>query len=548
MDDSTRASPDAEFIARQTALFDILPEAYLVITQHHEVITANRRYLEVIGTTLAEIVGKSIFDINQHVPSEQREMRRAWLQSALPTLRSGETRLSPTLRYDLPVLAEDGSATTAERHWQARVSRVGSGGGLPGTGLLVFCLTDVTESVQATERHEREREKLHAQAQLRQLRIDEVNAELRSQQARLQEVLTFARVGAWEWNLASGEISCTEQGYRNLGIAQGEPLNETRLFNELIAADDSARVRHAVEHAVKAQDYFEVEYRVSWPDGSVRWLLARGAPHGVGEAAPHSLVGFTLDITERKQAELHHQAIAKEEKQARERSETETRAMDNFITAVSHELRSPLHAIASWTMLMQRTSEATYVARAAEVIERNTRQLSLMVDDLLDSGAIATGKLSITPRPVDIGALAGLVAEDIRFNAEARRIQLIAETLSPCLVMADEGRIKQVIWNLLTNAMKFADGGTIEVAVTANSTHAELSVRDTGIGIPAEALERIFDRFQQAPNGQATRVAGLGLGLWLVKNLVALHGGTVSAHSAGLGQGATFRVRLPRFR
>lgn len=548
MDDLVRHQPGPDPSASQMMIFDVLPDAYLITNERYEVVTANSRYLSVIGTSLPQLIGKSVYDINQHVPDEQRETRRAWLESVLPSLRLGETRSSPILRYDLP-LAEDAAAgQLPERYWQARVSRVSSGSGLPGTDLLVFCLTDVTESVDASERHKRERAKLRSQARLRQILIDEANAELRSQQARLQEVLTFARVGAWEWDLASGQMSCTEQCYRNMGIPLGEPLNAQRLFTSLIEPEDRARVHAAVEHSISSHDYFEVEYRVLWPDGSVRWLLARGAPHGPAQGAPTSLVGFTLDITERKQAELHHQAVAREEKQARERSESEARAMDHFITAVSHELRSPLHAIVSWTMLMQRTPDPSYVARAVQVIERNTRQLSLMVDDLLDSGAIATGKLSITPRPVDIGALAGLAAEDIRFNAEARHIKLIAETLSPCLVMADEGRIKQVIWNLLTNAMKFADGGTIEVSVTADSTHAELTVRDTGIGIPAEALERIFDRFQQAQNGQAARVAGLGLGLWLVKNLVALHGGTVSAHSDGLGQGATFRVRLPRFR
>ncbi|MGY8524584.1 ATP-binding protein [Paracidovorax citrulli] len=552
-------------------VFDVLPEAHLIVDAHDRVVLANHRYLELVGGSLEQIRGRSVYDINQQVPEGQRAARRAWVENTLRTIKRGERRQSPVLRYDLPQPHEvgadgDGSGEPAlrERYWQARAVRVPSPGrvsvrarpeddrtsaAVRGTDLVIFTLTDVTESVADTERSQRERAKLRSQARLRQVLIDEANAELRSQQERLQEVLSFAKVGAWEWDLSSGVLQCTDQCYRNLGLSLGEPVTEQRLFGDLIDAEDRPRVRAVIEGAIDGGRYFEVEYRVNWPDGSVRWLLARGAPRTSAGEGRESLVGFTLDVTERKLVELRHLAMAQEEKHARERSEETTRAMDHFIAAVSHELRSPLHAILSWTALLQRAPDVSLVERAVTVIERNARQLGLMVDDLLDSGAIVTGKLSVDLQPIDVGALAGIVAEDIRVNAEAGGITLIAQTLASCTVMGDESRLKQITWNLLTNAVKFSEGGTVEVSVTADEGHAELTVRDTGAGIPPEDLDRIFERFEQAKGAApGRRGPGLGLGLWLVKSLVALHGGTVSAHSDGPGKGAIFRVRLPRFR
>jgi signal transduction histidine kinase len=202
----------------------------------------------------------------------------------------------------------------------------------------------------------------------------------------------------------------------------------------------------------------------------------------------------------------------------------------------------------SWADLLQRSPEPAHVARATGVISRNARQLSHMVGDLLDSGAIVTGKLSVNPQPVDLGALAGIVAEDMRMHAEAKGLTLIADDLASAMVLADESRIKQVIWNLISNAVKFTTQGTIELSVRADGEYVELAVRDTGMGLDEASLERIFERFQQSSADGSGRVAGLGLGLWLVKNLLDLHGGTISAESPGLAQGSIFRMRLPVYR
>ncbi|MEX3931573.1 ATP-binding protein [Paraburkholderia phymatum] len=529
-----------------TQVFELLPDAWLILDERCEVVAANARYREMHGVTLSDIQGRSIHDINQVGPQSQRELRRSWLDSLLAGLVPGEPRLSSLIRYDTPAPNGSDDALTP-RYWQARASMIE-----PSDGhalLIAMCLMDVTESLAITERDQREREKLRSQVLRRQVLVDEANAELRMHREQLRQALEFAHVGAWELNSATGAIDATEQCKINLGLSASDELTEKRLFDELIDVADRARVKDAMQRALARREHFEVEFLVTWPDLTVRWVLLRGLGRHHADDTLKSIVGFTLDITSRKEAELEQRAIAESEKRARKHSDEAARAMDRFVTAVSHELRSPLGAILSWTTLLQRAADhPAHVMRAAGVIERNAHQLAHMVDDLLDSGAIATGKLSVNLQPVDLGALAGNVAEDMRMSAEAKGLRFVVGELAPCVVMADESRMKQVAWNLLSNAVKFCAQGEIELSVTVKGQQVELSVRDTGSGIEPDALTRIFERFRQVDPESGGRVAGLGLGLWLVKHLVDLHHGSVVAESEGRGTGSTFRVTLPLYR
>jgi PAS domain S-box-containing protein len=535
--DPTRLPVDTAY------LFEVLPDAYLILDARLIVLHANAKYRAMTGRTLAEVVGKSVYEINQAGSAAQRRARAEWLDATLHGLAPGEARLSSLIRYDIST-----HGAFAEHYWQVRASRVEAppaAASVAPDGLLLLQVMDVTTQVVAEEHNRREHAKLRSQARLRQVLVEEANEELRYNQARLDEVLSFARVGAWEIDLATGFMICTDQCKANLGLQPTDALDERRLFSELIHEDDRERVRAAIDASIDARAHFEVEYRVTWADGSVHWLMSRGAARHLGDGTAQSMLGFTIDITARKTSELRSQAYAAEQQRAREHSDRAVRAMDHFVAAVSHELRSPLHAILWWTTLLQRAKDMAHVERATEVIERNTHQLARMVDDLLDSGAIATGKLSVELRPLDLAALASVVAEDIRVGAESKGLVVRADSLTPAIVLADESRMRQIVWNLLTNAVKFTDRGSIELAVTLDGARAELTVRDTGAGIEAEALERIFERFEQARGEGTGRTAGLGLGLWMVRNLVQVHRGTVTAHSDGPGTGALFRVVLP---
>ena len=404
--------------ALNAALFELLPDAYLVLDVHHRVLTCNRRYLEMTGQQSADLVGQSIFALNQWGSTSQRERREQWLSSVLENLREGQRVTSGYFRYDMLGLRSSDGAQVIPHYWQvkATLSRVVAG----QPPVIVMCINDVTNEAKQLETGQRDRAALRSQVALRQV------------------------------------------------VAQ------------------------------------------------------------------------------------------KAEKRADN--------MDAFVSAVSHELRSPLSAIASWTQLLQGTTDADKAAKAAAVIERNTRQLTHMVDDLLDTGAIINGKLSVALSPVDLGVLASLVTEDIRLNAQSKGIQLEIGALSSCMVLGDEKRLKQIVWNLLSNALKFSEAGTISVRVwhevseypqvpqvpqvpQSSKTHEAgsivLQVADTGKGVAPEIIGTIFERFRQQSVADSGRAGGLGLGLWLVKNLVELHGGSVAAESAGVNLGATFTVRLP---
>lgn len=544
------SSPSHQFDAGTA--FEALPDAYLILNHRYEILLANARYLDLMGQSMSDLRGKSILDVNQFGPAEQREARRAWLIGALRDLSVHESKWSPLLRYEMPEHRDGRPAGEASgeqpvaRYWKVKASLLGARHGQNNT--IALRVSEVTERVSDYERDQRERAKLRSQAQLRQLLADEAKAQLREHQERFQIAMAFSQLGAWELDPLTGAIECTDQCKSNLGLDSNALLTEQSLFNEVVHPEDRHRLRDAMNQALAARDHFEVDFRIGWASGAVRWILVRGVGRFLPDGTLSSVIGFTLDITSRKEAELEQREIAASEKRAREHSERLAMAMDHFVTTVSHELRSPLSAIMSWTDLLQRAADPSHLARATGVISRNARQLSHMVDDLLDSGAIVTGKLSVNLQPVDLGALAGIVVEDMRMHAEAKGLRLIADDLTSAMVLADEGRMKQVVWNLVSNAVKFTAQGTIELSVRADGERVELAVHDTGMGLDGESMERIFERFQQFGANGSGRVAGLGLGLWLVKNLVDLHRGTITAESPGLGQGATFRVRLPAYR
>lgn len=525
----------ADAAARVSELaFDLLPDAYLILDGQHRVTLANHRYLTLMGRSLDDIRGCSVYDINQAGSEAQREERRLWLSHIFTGLAVGETRESAPIRYVL-------GTSDRPRDWQIVVTCT-----VPD--VIVVQVNDVTDMMAREDSHQRERAKLRSQARLRQVLVQEANTRLDLERDRLEQLLSFSRVGAWVFDLVSGTTDCTEQAKLNLGLDPAEPLTLSRYLDELVHPDDRPSLRSLMERAVSAQTSFEAEHRVCWPDGSEHWLLMRAAPSQVEDGQVRAIAAFSLDITARKERELRGAALAAEDRAARQHSERVREAMDQFIMTVSHELRSPLQVIMSWSTLLRTAGDARHVPPAAAAIDRSARQLSHLVDDLLDSGAIVSGRLSTHPSPLEFAAMAATVAHDMRMSAEAKGLQMDVGELTPCIVMGDESRLRQVVWNLLTNAVKFTATGRIEVSVTVEGDYASLKIRDTGAGIAPEMLDQIFERFQQAhpaQQGQRTGTAGLGLGLWLVRALTELHGGTVSARSDGPGQGATFEVKLP---
>jgi signal transduction histidine kinase/ActR/RegA family two-component response regulator len=234
---------------------------------------------------------------------------------------------------------------------------------------------------------------------------------------------------------------------------------------------------------------------------------------------------------------------------AEESAEHANRLKDDFLATVSHELRTPLNAVLGWTrMLMAKQLTAERAAHAIETIERNAASLAHIVDDLLDVSRIIAGTLHMAPQPVDLMAVTQSALDVVKPLAFDKHIdlRLQAGPGSAARVSGDVGRLHQVIWNLLANAIKFtSDGGRIDVSIERVGSHLDVNVADTGQGISAEFLPHVFERFRQADGAPSRRHGGLGLGLAIVRQLAELHGGTVHAASQGVGRGATFTVRLP---
>ncbi|MGH9195005.1 MAG: sensor histidine kinase, partial [Acidimicrobiia bacterium] len=258
------------------------------------------------------------------------------------------------------------------------------------------------------------------------------------------------------------------------------------------------------------------------------------------------------DITGRVRMEKDHAAEAagalERERLAREGAESANRAKDVFLATLSHELRTPLTAMLAWIRMIRagKLNPAT-TAQGLEAIERNTRAQAQLIEDLLDVSRITSGKLRLKRRPLELVSLIETSIEALRPAAEAKGIRVEASLLpSEELVLGDRERLQQIVWNLLSNAIKFTpENGQVVVSLNWVDRHARLIVRDSGKGISPEFLPRIFERFRQEDDAMTRTHGGLGLGLAIVRHLVELHGGTVTADSQGAGHGATFTVELP---
>jgi signal transduction histidine kinase len=259
-------------------------------------------------------------------------------------------------------------------------------------------------------------------------------------------------------------------------------------------------------------------------------------------------VELKREIGERQRAEEERNLLLVREQEARRQAEEANQLKDEFLATLSHELRTPLSAMLGWAQMLRTGKlDAATAERALETIERNARAQAQLISDLLDVSRIITGKLRLDLRPVELPRILDAALESLRPAADAKAILLVVRIVPPSTaVLGDADRLQQVVWNLVSNAVKFTPrGGRVEVLLEDVPPHVEFRVIDTGIGIRPDFLPHVFDRFRQAESSLTRAHGGLGLGLSIVRHLVELHGGSVAVASAGEGQGATFAVRLP---
>jgi len=392
---------------------------------------------------------------------------------------------------------------------------------------------------------------------------------------RLKLALDAARLGDWSWDAKTNFVNMSETAANIFGIPPG-PQMTWDAMSELLHEEDRHMAKVAVDEALANHTDYDVEYRVPRDGSSEVWVSSKGRGIYAGDGTIVGMLGFVQDISARKSNEetLRNQAEAlrtlnerstrlyetatkaraQAEKAATEnerlyrQAEESSRLKEEFLATISHELRTPLSAILGWTRMLrlgQLSPENS--AKALDTIERNARAQAQLVDDLLDVSRIITGKLRMDVRPSDPNSFIDAAVEAVKPAAEAKgvRVQKVIDT-APISIPGDPVRLQQVVWNLLSNAIKFTPrGGRVQIRSERVNSHLEIVVSDTGQGISSDFLPHVFDRFRQADQKTSRQHGGMGLGLAIVRHLVEMHGGTVSANSDGEGKGATFTVQLP---
>jgi PAS domain S-box-containing protein len=352
-----------------------------------------------------------------------------------------------------------------------------------------------------------------------------------------------------EWSPDFRVSHWSESAERLFGWKAEEVIGKRATDWQFVFAEDIEAVKQVTQRQREgAEGHGVLRNRNYTKDGTVLFCEWYNSVTHDEQGRLVSVLSLVLDVTARKQAEEERAALLLREREARRHAEEADRLKDEFLATLSHELRTPLTSILGWaSMIRNGELDPSNVGRAIETIERNARSQARLIDDLLDVSRIITGNLRLELNPLDFAPIVEAGLDALRPTAQAKGIRLRKE-FEPdhYLVKGDTNRLRQVIWNLVSNAIKFTPrGGVVTVSLTHVQSYVRLSVNDTGEGILPEFLPYVFDRFRQAEASISRRQGGLGLGLAVVRHLVELHGGNISAESGGLNQGSTFTVDLP---
>jgi PAS domain S-box-containing protein len=364
--------------------------------------------------------------------------------------------------------------------------------------------------------------------------IKAVEQALRDSEERFQLASEIGRSGAWDWEVPSGGIVWSRGHFEILGYQVDEVQPSYQAWADRVHTEDLARIEAEIQRSMRERIDYVVEFRVVWPDGSIHWMSSRGRYQYDQDGTCQRMLGVMADITSLKQAEL---AL----READQRK-------DEFLAMLAHELRNPLAPIRNAAHVLGRLELGEPRLRwAQDIIERQVAHLTHLVDELLDISRIVRGKIALKKVPVELDDLVRQAREAVQpiMAAKGHRFE-VRMPEARVVLEGDLVRLVQVLQNLLNNAAKYTpDGGRIELLGHLGASEIEIVVRDNGMGISADLLPSVFDLFRQGERTLDRSQGGLGLGLTLVRQLVELHGGQVTASSAGPGQGAIFSVRLP---
>ncbi|GAB6047933.1 hypothetical protein JCM19379_17600 [Methyloparacoccus murrellii] len=392
-------------------------------------------------------------------------------------------------------------------------------------------------------------------------RVEQRTAELARSQQRLQVseerlrlALDGAHLGAWHWDMSSDVIEWSPTALALAGFTPGSQPSRAAWWAR-IHPEDATRLRQALDRAIASGTDLSQEYRLYWPDGSERWLASTGRVIYDEQSSPLRLEGISSDITERKRAE---QAIrdlnANLERKVEERTAqlaAASAAKSQFLAHMSHEIRTPMNAILGFAQILEQDGLAPGQRKLVTKMRQAGDILLNIINDILDFSKIEAGELRIDSQHFSLSSLLNRVMQLLRQQAEAKGLELRVQgdIAAHDSLEGDPLRLEQILINLTSNAVKFTERGAISLTVVtldnnAGQTRLRFEVRDTGIGIPAEVLARLFQPFTQADASITRRFGGTGLGLSISKRLVELMGGQLGVESE-LGRGSTFWFELP---
>jgi len=394
---------------------------------------------------------------------------------------------------------------------------------------------EVAERQKTQEELRIAKEELETRVLERTAELGRANREIRDNEERLKLALAVAQVATWEWNLSTGKMQWSADPEILFGFPAGCFGPDSRI-SHAVHPDDVATLEAAFHHAMQTGD-FEAEYRAVRPDGSSVWIADRGRVVQDSSSQPTRIVGVSVDLTRRKRLE---EALLESD-----------RRKDEFLATLGHELRNPLAPILYAVRVLDRKGPSTPELRwSIDIIERQARHMTRLIDDLLDVSRITRSTLELRKETLELATVVNSAVEASQPMIEQHKQELVVKMPpEPVFVDGDAVRLSQIFSNLLNNASKYSKqpdgGGKIRLSVERDGSWAAVRVQDSGIGIASSMLSKVFDMFTQVGRESAHSEGGLGIGLALAKRLVEMHGGSIEAHSGGLGKGSEFVVRLP---